>query len=219
MVVVEDNLLMRTGIDTLLRTEPGLDVVGAGQGYDELIACVESLEPDVIVTDIRMPPTNSDEGIRAAVSLRASHPSVGVVVLSQFVDPGYLSRLIAEGSNGRGYLLKERIATPGELVGAVRAVAAGGSFIDPLLVDSLVKAGLRGDRSALARLTTRELQTLTAMASGKSNAAIAAGLVVSERAVEKHINSIFTKLDLVDDRESNRRVKAVLMFLGRESIS
>jgi DNA-binding NarL/FixJ family response regulator len=173
--------------------------------------------PDVVVTDIRMPPTFTDEGIRAATRLRRTHPRIGVVVLSQFVDPTYLSALVADGSNGRGYLLKERISTPGELSGAIREVAAGGSFIDPLVVAALVKAGMRGDRSPMRRLTTRELETLTEMASGKSNGAIAAGFVVTERAVEKHINSIFTKLNLMNDSDSNRRVKAVLMFLGQAS--
>jgi len=171
----------------------------------------------VVITDIRMPPTLTDEGIKAATRLRRTHPTIGVVVLSQFVNPAYLSTLIIGGSNGRGYLLKERIASPGELSGAIRAVAAGGSFIDPLVVDALVKAGMRGDRSPMRHLTTRELQTLTEMASGKSNAAIAAGFVVTERAVEKHINSIFTKLNLLNDPDSNRRVKAVLMFLDHAS--
>jgi DNA-binding NarL/FixJ family response regulator len=140
-----------------------------------------------------------------------------VVVLSQFIDPNYLSALVADGSHGRGYLLKERVATPGELVGAIRTVAAGGSFIDPLVVDALVKAGMRGTRSPMRQLTGRELETLSQMATGKSNAAIAAEFVVTERAVEKHISSIFNKLSLLDDADSNRRVKAVLMFLGHAS--
>ena len=216
-VVAEDNLLVRAGIGALLRDEPDLDVVGNGAGYEDLMSCVDRLRPDVVVTDIRMPPTFTDEGISAATVLRRTHPSIGVVVLSQFIDPTYLSRLIAEGSHGRGYLLKERVATPGELVGAVRVVADGGSSIDPLVVDALVKAGLRGDQSRMRQLTARELQTLTEMASGKSNAAIAAGFVVTERAVEKHINSIFTKLNLIGDLDTNRRVKAVLMFLDRAS--
>jgi DNA-binding NarL/FixJ family response regulator len=216
-VVAEDNPLMRAGIDAFLSFEPGLEIVGAGGSYPELMSCVDQLLPDVVVTDIRMPPTFTDEGIRAATLLRRTHPSIGVVVLSQFVDPTYLSALVADGSNGRGYLLKERISTPGELSGAIHEVAAGRSFIDPLVVDALVKAGMRDNRSPMRHLTTRELETLTEMASGKSNAAIAAGFVVTERAVEKHINSIFTKLNLMNDPDSNRRVKAVLMFLGHAS--
>lgn len=216
-MVAEDNLFVRAGIEALLRAESGLEVVDVVRDYETLMACVERQRPDVVVTDIRMPPTHSDEGVRAAALIRRTHPAIGVVVLSQFVDPAYLSKLIADGSHGRGYLLKERVANPGQMVEAVRAVAAGGSFIDPLVVDALVKAGLRSKQSPLGRLTVRELQTLTEMAAGKSNAAIAACFVVSERAVEKHINSIFIKLGLTEDPDSNRRVKAVLMFLGDAS--
>jgi DNA-binding NarL/FixJ family response regulator len=160
-----------------------------------------------------MPPTSTDEGIRAAAELRRAQPEVAVVVLSQYLDPSYLLALIAEGSNRRGYLLKERVASVGELASAVRTVAAGGSFIDPAVVDALVAAKVRHDRTPLKRLTRRELETLGEVAAGKSNRAIAASLGVSDRAVEKHINSIFLKLDLLDDQDTNRRVKAVLMFL------
>lgn len=214
VVVAEDNLLVRAGVEALLSTEDGVVVTGVVSRYEELIAQVQRDEPDVVVTDIRMPPTSSDEGIRAAAALRSSHPDVGVVVLSQFLDPAYLLKLIEEGSSRRGYLLKERLASTGQLRSAIHTVAEGGSFIDPLVVDSLVSAKARGPATALDRLTPREMQTLAAVAAGRSNSAIAADFGVTERAIEKHINSIFHKLGLLDDRDSNRRVCAVLMFLS-----
>jgi len=214
VVVAEDNLLVRAGVEALLSAEDGVVVTGVVSRYEELLAQVDRDEPDVVVTDIRMPPSSSDEGIRAAAALRRTHPDVGVVVLSQFLDPGYLLTLIEEGSSRRGYLLKERLASTGQLSSAIRTVAEGGSFIDPLVVDSLVSAKAHSPASPLDRLTPRELQTLAEVAAGRSNSAIAAGFGVTERAVEKHINSIFSKLDLVDDRDSNRRVCAVLMFLS-----
>lgn len=217
IVIAEDNLLVRAGIQALVATEAGVEVVGACSGYDALMACVDQEKPDVVVTDIRMPPTMTDEGIRAAIALRATHPEVAVLVLSQFLDPAYLLALIAQGSSRRGYLLKERIAAPGELGSAVRTVAAGGSFIDPVVVDSLVSAKARNDSGPLRQLTPRERETLTEVAAGRSNLAIAAGFNVSERAVEKYINSIFVKLGLRGDRDTNRRVKAVLMFLDSDS--
>jgi DNA-binding NarL/FixJ family response regulator len=213
VVIAEDFLVVRAGIEALLATESGIDVVGTCATYDDLMASVVRERPDVVVTDIRMPPTKTDEGIRAATELRRTHPEVAVVVLSHFRDPTYLLALIVDGSSRRGYLLKERVATPGELTSAVRTVAAGGSFIDPVLVDSLVAAETRDERTPLNRLTRRERETLAEVAAGKSNAAIASSLGVSERAVEKNINSIFLKLDLPGDRDTNRRVKAVLMFL------
>jgi DNA-binding NarL/FixJ family response regulator len=215
VVIAEDNLLVRVGVEGLLATEDGVEIVGVCSDYDGLIAQVGHDAPDVVVTDIRMPPTSTDEGIRAAAVLRRTHPDVGVVVLSQFLDAAYLLGLIAEGSSRRGYLLKERVATPGELVSAVHTVAAGGSFIDPLVVDSLVSAEARSQNTPLQRLTPRERETLAAVATGKSNLAIASRFSVSERAVEKHINSIFLKLDLLGDRDTNRRVKAVLLFLSQ----
>jgi DNA-binding NarL/FixJ family response regulator len=215
VVIAEDSLLVRAGVQALLATEERMEVTGVCSDYDGLIAQVARDPPDVVVTDIRMPPTSTDEGIRAAAALRRTHPRVGVVVLSQFLDPTYLLGLIAEGSSWRGYLLKERVAAPGELVSAVQTVAAGGSFIDPLVVDSLVSAKARAAGTPLQRLTPRERETLAAVATGKSNFAIAASFSVSERAVEKHINSIFMKLDLLGDRDTNRRVKAVLLFLSQ----
>jgi DNA-binding NarL/FixJ family response regulator len=214
VVVAEDNLLVRAGVEALLSTEDGVVVTGVVSRYEELLAQVHRDEPDVVVTDIRMPPTSSDEGIRAAAALRRSHPDVGVVVLSQFLDPAYLLRLIEEGSSRRGYLLKERLASTGQLSSAIRTVAEGGSFIDPVVVDSLVSAKASGPGTTLDRLTPREMQTLAEVAAGRSNSAIAAAFGVTERAIEKHINSIFYKLGLLDDRDSNRRVRAVLMFLS-----
>lgn len=214
LVVAEDHFLVRAGIQALLSVEDDLEVVGLCTDYAALMACVEACRPDVVVTDIRMPPSMSDEGLRAATELRRSHPDLGVVVLSQYLNPAYLRVLIADGSRSRGYLLKERIADQDQLVHAVRSVASGGSFIDALVVEALVASEIRDARSPLGRLTVREREVLTELARGKSNAAVAAGFRVSERAVERHINSIFTKLDLTDDRNVNRRVAAVLLLLS-----
>lgn len=213
IVLADDNLLVRTGLAALLAVDDDFDVVGSCATYDQLLDAVVSVGPDVVVTDIRMPPTSTDEGIRAAVAFRTLQPELGVVVLSQFLEATYLRALIADGSGRRGYLLKERVASPDELASAVRVVAAGGSFIDPLVVESLVAREHPG--SALNRLTTRERETLTEVATGKSNAAIAMAFGVSHRAIEKHINSIFTKLDLAEDPDTNRRVRAVVMLLGK----
>ncbi|HZM76933.1 MAG TPA: response regulator transcription factor [Candidatus Limnocylindrales bacterium] len=213
VVVAEDLLVVRAGIEALLATETGVEVVGSCSTYGDLMEAVARGGVDVVVTDIRMPPTGTDEGIRAATELRRTHPGVAVVVLSQFLDPTYLVALIAAGSSRRGYLLKERVATAGELISAIRTVAAGGSFIDPTMVESLVAARGRDSTARLKELTPREHETLAEVAAGKSNAAIAVSLGVTERAIEKYINSIFLKLDLPDNRDTNRRVKAVLTFL------
>jgi DNA-binding NarL/FixJ family response regulator len=214
VVIAEDHLLVRAGVQALLSLEADLEITGVCSSHPELMMCVEECAPDVVITDIRMPPSMSDEGVRAAGELRRSHPDVGVVVLSQFLDPTYLRALIAGGSRSRGYLLKERIAAQDQLVHAVRTVAAGGSFIDALVVESLVTSEARNSRSPVRRLTVREQEVLAEVARGKSNAAIAAGFRVSERAVEKHVNAIFAKLDLPNDRSVNRRVKAVLLLLS-----
>jgi DNA-binding NarL/FixJ family response regulator len=213
VVVAEDHLLVQAGITALLSAEGDLEVVGVCGTYPDLMAFVDLRAPDVVVTDVRMPPSMTDEGVRAAVELRGTHPQVAVVVLSQYVDPGYLRALIADGSQRRGYLLKQRAAA-GELASAIRAVAGGGSFIDAVVVESLVSAENRLAQSPLRRLTARELETLTEVARGRSNLAIAADFRISERAVEKHVNSIFAKLGLVDDRDVNRRVTATLMMLN-----
>ena len=214
IVLAEDNTLLREGIRSLIERQDGLELVGIGDDYDSLMALVEAEQPDVVLTDIRMPPTGTDEGIRAAAHLRATRPGIGVVVLSQYASPAYALNLLDGGSEGRAYLLKERVADVEELVSAIREVAAGGSVIDPKVVEVLVSAGSRAARSDLDRLTPRERETLSEMAQGKNNAAIAASLVLSERAVEKHINSIFSKLGLTEEPNVNKRVKAVLVLLG-----
>jgi DNA-binding NarL/FixJ family response regulator len=212
VLVAEDNLLVRQGLVALLELEPEVEVVGVCQSLDDLLDAAGRVRPDVVLTDVRMPPTGVDEGIRAAQRLRESHPDMGVLVLSQFADPECALALVESGSQGRGYLLKEHLGAPHELVRALRMVAAGRSFIDPLVVDVMLAARSRAG-SPMERLTPRERQVLAELATGKSNAAIAAGLGVTERAVEKHINSMFAKLGLFEDADSNRRVKAVLLFL------
>lgn len=214
VVVAEDSLLVREGIVGVLSRQDDLEVVAVCADLPELLAAVEEFAPDVVVTDVRMPPGHSDEGIRAATQLRIEHPSIGVVVLSQYVDPAYATALLGEGSAGRAYLLKERVSQPGQLADAVRTVAEHGSVIDPAVVDALVAASSRQSRSPVSGLSPREREVLDQVAQGKSNAAIAAALYLSERAVEKHINALFTKLDLGQAPDVNRRVKAVLVYLS-----
>jgi DNA-binding NarL/FixJ family response regulator len=214
VVLAEDNYLVREGVGKLIDLEPDLEVVAACVDYPSLLRAVEKESPDVVVTDIRMPPTGSDEGIRAANELRAVYPNLGVVLLSQYSEPAYALRFLENGSKGRAYLLKERVSDIGQLASAIREVARGGSVIDPEVVDNLVKARSRDARSPLRALTPREVEVLAEMAQGKNNAAVAATLVLSERAVEKHINSIFFKLGLSEESDVHRRVKAVLLFLA-----
>lgn len=214
MIVAEDSLLVREGIQRVLDLAPDIEVVAACADLPELLAAVEQHSPDVVVTDVRMPPTSTDEGIRAAASIRRSDERVGVVVLSQYAEPGYATALLAEGSKGRAYLLKERVARPAELVDAVRTVAVGGSLIDPTVVEVLVTASARARSRPLAALTTREGEVLAEIAQGKSNAGVAAALFLTERAVEKHINVLFAKLGLAGEPDVNRRVKAVLLYLA-----
>ncbi len=214
VVLAEDNVLLRDGMSRLVRGHDDLELAGACGDLPSLLALIDQEKPDVVVTDIRMPPTGTDEGIQAASHLRTEHPSIGVVVLSQYANPAYALSLLAEGSEGRAYLLKERVADVEDLLGAIREVAQGGSVIDPKVVDALVAATSPRSRSDLDRLTPREGEILGEMAQGKSNAAIAATLVLSERAVEKHTNSIFSKLGLSEERDVNRRVKAVLLYLA-----
>jgi DNA-binding NarL/FixJ family response regulator len=214
VVVAEDNVLVREGITKVLDAQPALDLAGACGDLDALLALVAETTPDVVVTDIRMPPTGTDEGIRAAEQLRHSHPEVGVVVLSQYVEPSYALALLEGGSARRAYLLKERVSDPAQLVAAIEEVARGGSVIDPTVVETLVTARGARPSSPLERLTPREREVLAEMAQGKNNAGVAAALVLSERAVEKHINSVFSKLGLSEERDVHRRVKAVLMFLS-----
>jgi DNA-binding NarL/FixJ family response regulator len=191
-----------------------VEIVAAVSDADALREACATLHPDVVLTDIRMPPSNTDEGIRLAQELRDSHPGIGVVVLSQFADPLYALSLLERGSDGRAYLLKERVHNRAELMAAIRAVADGGSMIDPKIVESLVSARGRAERSPLNDLTARELEVLSEIAQGKSNTAIAGSLFLTKRAVEKHINSIFLKLGLANADDVSKRVKAALMFLS-----
>jgi DNA-binding NarL/FixJ family response regulator len=217
VVVAEDSLIVREGLQQLLAVSPGVEVVASYGDVQAVLDAVERDQPDVVLTDIRMPPSHTDEGIRLADHLRESRPSTGVVVLSQYAEPPYVLALLEHGSDRRGYLLKERIHDRGQLVSAIDAVARGGSVIDPKIVEVLVVARSRADRSPLAELTPREHDVLAEMAEGKSNAAIAASLVLTKRAVEKHINSIFTKLGLAASEDVSKRVKATLMFLADSS--
>jgi DNA-binding NarL/FixJ family response regulator len=214
VALAEDHVLLREGISRLVGANDDMELVGTAGDLPGLLALIERQQPDVVVTDIRMPPTGTDEGIQAAAWARRHQPSIGVVVLSQYAAPGYALALLEHGSAGRAYLLKERIGNVDELAGAIRAVAAGGSVIDPMVVEELVRSRTHDSQLGLASLTPRELEILAEMAQGKSNSAIAAALFVTERAVEKHTNSIFAKLGLSEEREVNRRVKAVLVYLS-----
>jgi DNA-binding NarL/FixJ family response regulator len=216
VTVGEDSLIVREGLGQLLAGSPGIDVVASCGDLESLLEAVERESPDVVLTDIRMPPSNTDEGIEVAARLRESHPQVGVVVLSQYSEPAYVLRLLESGSDGRGYLLKERIHNRGELVSAIDAVAQGGSVIDPKIVEVLVDARARAERSRLSELTPREREVLAEIAAGKSNTAIAESLVLTKRAVEKHINSIFMKLGLAEADDVSKRVKATLLFLAEQ---
>jgi DNA-binding NarL/FixJ family response regulator len=213
VLLADDSLLIRSGIEGLLEGEESVTLVGSASSLPELIAEVHRVQPDLVITDVRMPPTMADEGIQAACQLRQSHPDVGVLVLSQVSDPSFLRRLLEGGSGRRGYLLKDNLATPGELVTAIDLINRGGSFIDPTLVDLLLSQQSQRPQSPVELLTEREREILAAIATGRSNQAIGDQLFVSHRAVEKHINSIFAKLGLFDDPVINRRVQAVLMFL------
>lgn len=215
ITIAEDDFFVREGLIALLDTEPNIEVVAACGDLESLLASVEADAPDVVVTDVRMPPLHTDEGIRAAQHLRHSHPSVGVVVLSQYDDPAYVLTLFDDGSQGRGYLLKERITDVAQLVAAIESVAQGGSAVDPIVVDALVAR--QGRRSPLKLLTPRETEVLAHMAQGKDNGAIAAALDISTRAVEKHNGSIFAKLALTDAAHTDKRVRAVLLFLDAGS--
>jgi DNA-binding NarL/FixJ family response regulator len=214
IVVADDNLLVRQGLVALLAAQDGYEVVAECGDLAQLELAVARTAPDVVVTDIRMPPSRRDEGVRFAADLRRRDDRTGVVVLSQYVEPGYALALFEQGSAGRAYLLKERLVTVDEVVRAVEAVAGGGSVVDPEVVDVLVRARSGANDSPLDRLTPRELEVLAAMAEGRSNAGIAGKLVLSEGAVEKHINAILGKLGLTPEPELHRRVRAVLLFLA-----
>jgi DNA-binding NarL/FixJ family response regulator len=215
-VVAEDSLLVREGIAKLLGVHPDIEVVSLVDDLPSLLEAVESDPPDVVVTDIRMPPTGTDEGVQAATALRETHPGLGVVVLSQYAEPAYALALLDAGSDRRAYLLKERISDPDQLANAIREVAAGGSVIDPKVVEVLVAARGRARTSPLTHLTPREREVLDQIAQGKNNAAVGADLGLSERAVEKHISSLFSKLGLSAEPQGHRRVKAVLLYLAED---
>jgi len=213
LVVADDDVFVRAGLTSLLSDVEDFEVVASCGSLPELLEAVEQHEPDVVVTDIRMPPSFSDEGIEAAQQLRATHPELGVVALSLYLEPEYALRLLADGSSSRGYLLKDHVDDVGLVESAIRAVAAGGSFVDDDVVDVLLRRQRAAD-TPLSRLTPREREILHEIATGKSNSAVAAALFISQAAVEKHINSMFAKLGLENDAESNRRVRAVLLLLA-----
>jgi DNA-binding NarL/FixJ family response regulator len=210
VVIAEDSVLLREGISRLL-ADASLEVAAAVGDAEQLLRAVEKHQPDVTVVDVRMPPTHTDEGVRAALVIRRQWPDVGVLVLSQYVEERYATDLIARDTRGVGYLLKDRVAEVAEFVDAVRRVGAGGTALDPEVVAQLLVRSRRAD--PVAALTPREREVLQLMAEGRSNSAIAATLVVTEGAVEKHVNSIFTKLDLPPADTDHRRVLAVLRYL------
>jgi DNA-binding NarL/FixJ family response regulator len=217
VVLADDQFLVREGIRRLLETSDDVEVAGVSDDLDSLLAAVDAENPDVVVTDIRMPPGHADEGIEAAARLRKSHPKVGVVVLSQYATPAYALALLESGSEGRAYLLKERVKDLGQLVSAIREVSEGGSVMDPKVVDALVATNARAEESPLNELSPRERDVLREMAEGKNNAAIAETLVLTERAVEKVIHSIFLKLGLRWEEAVHKRVKAVVLYLAESS--
>lgn len=213
VVFAEDNYLVREGTAALLQSSGEVELVGMAASFDELLLAVEQHRPDAVLTDIRMPPTNTTEGIDAARRIRQEHPEIGVVVLSQYAEEEYAYDLLKDGAAGLGYLLKERVSDLDEVVRALNEVSKGGSVLDPKVVEALVSAKDRMAHSPLAQLTDREREVLEHMAQGKNNAAIAKSLFLTERAVEKHINSLFHKLGLSEEIDVHRRVKAVLAFL------
>ena len=214
LVLAEDDYLVREGVLRLLETRPDLEVAAVCGDLESLLAAVEAERPDVVVTDVRMPPGGVDEGIQAAERLRDTHPEIGVVVLSQYANPSYVLALLERGSARRAYLLKERVKDVGQLEAAIRAVAEGGSMIDPKVVEALVAESARSEESPLSQLTPRERDVLRAMAEGKNNAAIAGALFLTERSVEKVIHSIFLKLGLTWEKAVHKRVKAVILYLA-----
>jgi len=217
VVFAEDNYLVREGTAALLATSDEIELAGTATTYEELLLAVDELQPEAVLTDIRMPPTNTTEGIDAARKIRGEHPEIGVVVLSQYAEEEYAYELLKDGAAGLGYLLKERVADVTELVRALKEVVAGGSVLDPKVVEALVAAKDRMAHSPLAQLTEREREVLENMAQGKNNAAIARSMFLTERAVEKHINSLFHKLGLSEEPDIHRRVMAVLAFLRESS--
>jgi DNA-binding NarL/FixJ family response regulator len=214
LVLAEDQYLVREGLRRVLESQEEIEIAAVCEDLDSLLAAVDAESPDVVVTDIRMPPGSTDEGIQAAARLRGTHPSTGVVVLSQYATPTYVLALLEGGSEGRAYLLKERVRDLDQLVAAIRAVAQGGSVMDPKVVDALVAQNARSESSPLNDLTPRERDVLREMAEGRNNAAIAEALFLTERSVEKVIHSIFLKLGLTWETAVHKRVKAVILYLA-----
>jgi DNA-binding NarL/FixJ family response regulator len=214
VALADDSYLMRQAVNQVIEYQSGLEVVASCEDGEALLAAVERERPDVVVTDVRMPPSGDDEGIRVAQRLRQEHPEIGVVVLSQYAEPRYGLELLAGGAEGRAYLLKDRVHDGNELHAAIEVVARGGSMIDPAILRLLLESEERRNDSPLADLTPREREVLAAMAAGKSNAAIAEELVLTKRAVEKHVGAIFLKLGLPDEDQVSRRVAAVLLYLA-----
>jgi DNA-binding NarL/FixJ family response regulator len=217
LVLAEDHYLVREGLRRLLETRPEFEVAAVCGDLGTLLDAVDAARPDVVLTDIRMPPGNTDEGVQAAERLRETNPEIGVVVLSQYTNPSYLLALLEGGSARRAYLLKERVTDLEQLAGAIRAVAEGGSVIDPKVVEALVAENARAEESPLSELTPRERDVLREMAGGKNNAAIADALVLTERSVEKVIHSIFLKLGLTWETAVHKRVKAVILYLAESA--
>jgi DNA-binding NarL/FixJ family response regulator len=217
LVLAEDHFLVREGLRRLLETRPDIEIAAVCGDLDSLLAAVDAERPDVVVTDIRMPPGDTDEGIQAAELLRETNPEIGVVVLSQYANPTYVLALLEGGSARRAYLLKERVKDLGQLVNAIQAVAEGGSVIDPKVVEALVAENARAEESPLNQLTRREREVLREMAEGKNNAAIAEALFLTERSVEKVIHSIFLKLGLTWETAVHKRVKAVILYLAESN--
>jgi len=214
VVIADDTYLIREGLRQVLEAEDEVEIVAYSSNLPSVLRDVEEHRPDVVITDIRMPPTNTDEGIQLAAEVRGLDPPVGVVVISHYVSPHYVLRLFEHGSAGVAYLVKENVGHPQRLMEAIRQVASGGSVVDPAVVDVLVEARTRVRNSPLANLTPREREVLARVAQGKSNAAIADELFLTKRAIEKNINSIFSKLDLENDTEVSRRVAATLLYLA-----
>jgi DNA-binding NarL/FixJ family response regulator len=210
VAIAEDSVLLREGVTRLLG-DAGFDVVAQCENADDLLLKVRSFPPDVVILDIRLPPTHSDEGLRAALEIRSSHPEVGVLVLSQYVEIGLALKLVADSAEGVGYLLKDRISDVDEFVAAVRRVAGGGSALDPIIVSTLLARERPDD--PISQLTPRERDVLELMASGSSNQGIADSLVITVRAVEKYVSTIFSKLGLPSTGSESRRVLAVLLYL------
>ena len=216
VVLADDSYILREGVRELLGAVNDIRVVATCSDLPSLQAAIDREHPDVVLTDIRMPPTNTDEGIRIAESLRATAPAIGVVILSQYADAEYALALLDKGAGGRAYLLKERVTDLDQLANAIREVARGGTAIDPKVVENLVAARSRHAQSPLAELTAREREVLAEVAKGKNNAAIAAELHLTDRAIEKHINSIFSKLGLSEEQDVHRRVRAALVYLAAQ---